>query len=169
MRKLKELWPWLLCLACWVFAVAALASCSAGKAVVVPETKTTVVHGRDTVWRTDSFRESRTTIIQQADSALMAQFGIRLGKMERAWLVRQAAEREGRGSVTFVSRRDSVVHDSIPVPYPKEVYKDRKLSRWQGFVMCMGYGMVALLAVFMAAGVVCVIIKLKSQFSKLKP
>lgn len=146
-----------------------LISCSTGKTTVVPEVRQTVVHQHDTVTIKDSVVKSRTTIIQQADSALMAQFGIRLGKMERAWLVRQAAEREGRGSVTFVSRRDSVVHDSIPVPCAKTEYKEKPLTRWQGFVMCMGYGMVALLAVFMAAGVVCVIIKLKSQFSKLKP
>lgn len=168
MRKVKDILPWLPCLSLWILSMVVLASCSSGKLVIVPEVRQRVVHELDTVWKTDSVRESRTTIIQQADSAMMAEFGIRLAGMEHAWLVRQTSDKATASNAIFVSRKDSVVHDSIAVPYPKEVYKDKRLSRWQGFVMCMGYGMVALLALFMAAGVVCVIIKLKSEISKLK-
>lgn len=146
-----------------------LISCSTGKTVVVPEVRQTVVHQHDTVTIKDSVRESSTTIIEQVDSALMAQFGIRLAGMERAWLVRQTDSKATVSNATFVVRKDSVVHDSIPVPYPKEVYKDRKLSRWQALVMSLGYGMVALLGIFIIMAIACVIIKLKAQFSKLKP
>lgn len=161
MKRLEVLWPWLLCLALWLLAIVAFASCTAGKAVVVPEVRQTVVHERDTVWRTDSVVRSSTTIIQQADSALMAEFGIRLKSMEKAWLVRQSTDKESSGSVTFISRRDSVVHDSIPVPYPKTEYKEKPLTRWQGFVMCAGYGMVAVLGIVIVLAMASVIMKLK--------
>lgn len=146
-----------------------LISCSTGRTTVVPEVRQTVVHQHDTVTIRDSVVKSSTTIIQQADSSMMAEFGIRLAGMERAWLVRQANDKATVSNVTFVARKDSVVHDSIPVPYPKEVYKDRKLSRWQAVVMSLGYGMVAVIAAFIILAIACVIIKFKSQFSKLKP
>lgn len=148
MRKLKELWPWLLCLAFWLLAIVAFVSCTTGKAVVVPEVRQTVVHERDTVTIKDSVRESSTTIIQQADSALMAEFGIRLDNMEHAWLVRQTDSKATVSNATFVVRKDSVVHDSIPVPYPKEVYKDRKLSRWQSIKMALGDALIMLIIAY---------------------
>lgn len=125
-----------------------LISCSTGKTVAVPEVRQTVVHQRDTVTVKDSVRESSTTIIQQADSALMAQFGIRLDNMERAWLVRQTDNKATVSNATFVARKDSVVHDSIPVPYPKEVYKDRKLSRWQSIKMALGDALIMLIIAY---------------------
>lgn len=119
---------------------ALLGSCRARGAVVVPEVRQTVVHQRDTVTVKDSVRESSTTIIQQADSALMAQFGIRLESMERAWLVRQTDSKATVSNANTVVRKDSVVHDSIPVPYPIEVYKDKEPGAWQQIMTQLGYG-----------------------------
>lgn len=147
----------------------ALTSCSTGKTTVVPEVRQTVVNVHDTVTIKDSVRESTTTIIQQADSAMMAEFGIRLDNVERAWLVRQNSEKTAVSNTASVVIKDSVVHDSIPVPYPETVYKDRELSSWQTGMMGMGYVMVVLLGIFTVMAVPCVIIKLKSQTSKLKP
>lgn len=147
----------------------ALTSCSTGKTTVVPEVRQTVVNVHDTVTIKDSVRESSTTIIQQADSVMMAEFGIRLGNVERAWLVRQSSEKAAVSNTASVVIKDSIVHDSIPVPYPETVYKDRELSSWQTGMMGMGYVMVVLLGIFTVMAVPCVIIKLKSQTSKLKP
>lgn len=120
--------------------IACLTSCSSGKTVILPEVRQTVVHQRDTVWQSDSIKESSTTIIQQADSALLAEFGIRLNNMEKAWLVKQSTAKESSGNVTFINHKDSIVHDSIPVPYPQTVYKDKELSTWQKIMMQLGYG-----------------------------
>lgn len=117
-----------------------LTGCSSGKTVILPEVRQTVVHERDTVWRSDSIKESCTTIIQEADSALLAEFGIRLNNMEHAWLVRQSTARESKGNITFINHKDSIVHDSIPVPYPQTVYKDKEISVWQKIMMQLGYG-----------------------------
>lgn len=122
------------------FLIVLLTACSSGRTVIVPEVRQTVVHQRDTVFHTDSVRESRTTIIQEADSALLAEFGIRLNNMEQAWLVKQSSTKESKGNITFINHKDSIVHDSIPVPYPQTVYKDKELSIWQKIMMQLGYG-----------------------------
>lgn len=112
----------------------------ATKSVVVPEIHERVIHQRDTVYHTDSVVSKNTTIIQQADSAMMAAFGIRLNKMEKAWLVKQSQTTNSNSTATFISHKDSIFHDSIPVPYPKIEYKDKELNAWQRIMMQLGYG-----------------------------
>lgn len=131
------------CLAAMLAAV--ITACSCGKAAV-GGARQTVVHDRDTVVLRDSIVERTTTVVQQADSALMAAFGIRLAGMERAWLVRQADSKATVSNATFVVRRDSVVRDSVPVPYPLTVYKDKEPSAWQKTMMQLGYGCFGIIA-----------------------
>lgn len=93
-------------------------SCAA-KRVVVPEIHERIIHQRDTVYRTDSVVSNNTTIIQQADSAMMASYGIRISKTEKAWLVKQNQDTHSNSAVRFIMRKDSIVHDTIPQYVPK--------------------------------------------------
>lgn len=94
-------------------------SCAA-KRVVVPEIHERIIHQRDTVYRTDSVVSNNTTIIQQADSAMMASYGIRISKIEKAWLVKQNQDTHSNSAVRFIMRKDSIVHDTIPTVRSKE-------------------------------------------------
>jgi hypothetical protein len=97
-------------------------------------------------WHTDSTNQSDTlihekeTVVMQADSATMAQFGIQLKENERAWMIRtKELERQLQRMERLIAERDTV-HDSIPKPYPVEVVKEvpAKLTAWQQFRMSMG-------------------------------
>lgn len=142
MKKARKYYTRLLCLLLWLLVIGLCVSCSSGKAVIVPEVRQVVVHERDTVMFRDSVKMSSTTIVQQADSALLAEFGIRLDNMEKAWLVRQSTNKESTSHSASTSRKDSIVHDSIPVPYPQVVYKDKELTRWQTLKMELGFTLI---------------------------
>lgn len=94
-----------------------LASC-ATRAVVVPQGASKEVRHRDTVVVRDSVRLSTTTIVREADSATMASFGVSMARAERAWLVRERSDRTATVHTAAVSRRDSIVHDTVAVAYP---------------------------------------------------
>lgn len=119
-----------------ILAVLLLTACTTTRTVTVPQVHTVTVHQRDTVYRTDSVKEIHNTIVREADSAMMAQYGIRLGKLEKAYLINQVSDRQKTSSKDRIFYRDSVVHDSVPVPYPKLEYKEKKLNTLQkGFIL----------------------------------
>lgn len=121
-----------------ILAVLLLTACTTTRTVTVPQVHTVTIHQRDTVYRTDSVKEIHNTIVREADSAMMAQYGIRLGKLEKAYLINQTNDRQQTSSKDRILYRDSVVHDSIPVPYPKVEYKEKKLNALQKAFMLMG-------------------------------
>lgn len=106
--------------------IALLFSSCASKKVLVPEVHERIVHQRDTVYRVDSVLTSTTTIIRQADSTMMADYGIRIGKQEKAWLVKMSQTANSKSAVRFIMRKDSIVHDSIPQYVPKNVYVEKE-------------------------------------------
>lgn len=112
-------------------------SCAA-KRVVVPEIHERIIHQRDTVYRTDSVVSNNTTIIQQADSAMMAAYGIHIGKQEKAWLVKQNQDTHSNSAVRFIMRKDSIVHDSIPQYVPKNVYVEKKEPWYEKVLVFLG-------------------------------
>lgn len=121
-----------------ILAILLLTACTTTRTVTVPEVHTVTVHQRDTVFKTDVIKENHNTIVREADSAMMAQYGIRIGKLEKAYLIKQTSDRQQTSSKDRIFYRDSVVHDSIPVPYPKVEYKEKKLSALQKGFMLMG-------------------------------
>lgn len=121
-----------------ILAVLLLAACTTTRTVTVPEVHTVTIHQRDTVYRTDSVKEIHNTIVREADSAMMAQYGIRLGKLEKAYLINQVSNRQQTSSKDRIFYRDSVVSDSIPVPYAKVEYKEKKLSTLQKVFILLG-------------------------------
>lgn len=121
-----------------ILAILLLTACTTTRTVTVPEVHTVTVHQRDTVFKTDVIKENHNTIVREADSAMMAQYGIRIGKLEKAYLINQTNDRQQTSNKDRILYRDSFVHDSIPAPYPKVEYKEKKLSALQKGFMLMG-------------------------------
>lgn len=118
--------------------IALLFSSCASKKVLVPEVHERIVHQRDTIYRVDSVLTSTTTIIRQADSTMMADYGIRIGKQEKAWLVKQSQTANSNSTVRFIMRKDSIVHDSIPQYVPKNVYVEKEEPWYEKVLVFLG-------------------------------
>lgn len=116
-------------------------------------------------WHTDSFiltdsviREKETRIIQ-ADSALMAKYGIRLYNNEKAWLVlSQSLERKIKELTKQIQDKDTI-HDSIPFPVEVPVEVPAKLSRWQKIQMDAGKVTFIAIAAIAATALVSLILR----------
>lgn len=133
---------------------AGLAGCKETEYVPVVETHDVHHWHTDSVKEKDSTYHEKTTIIQQLDSAEMAQYGITLKNAERAWLVKTAElERQIQQLMQLSQTKDSV-HDSIP--YPVEVIKEvpREPSGIERGLM-----MVGILAIMVI--IICVVWKLR--------
>ena len=118
--------------------IALLFSSCASKKVLVPEVHERIVHQRDTIYRVDSVLTSTTTIIRQADSTMMADYGIRIGNQDKAWLVKQDQDTRSASTVRFIMRIDSIVHDSIPKYVPKNVYVEKEEPWYEKVLVFLG-------------------------------
>ena len=128
-----------------LFLVFGLVGC---KTVYVPveSVHEYVHHQTDTVHKTDTVTNTKETVIREAseaDSALLAQYGIRLKANERMLLFLQK-ELEHEKSREIEHHTDTVIKvDSIQVPYPVE----KKVPLWEkvkigsvGFVSALVLG-----------------------------
>lgn len=113
--------------------------CSCQTEYVPIETVNTVYQNRtDTVREKDSVHIETNTVIREADSAMVAQLGLKLKANERAILIlrdqlqRIINEKEQHTTDTVIER------DTTQVPYPVPA----QLSKWQTF--CCDYGKVML-------------------------
>lgn len=128
------------------FAVMALAlvvcslftSCRTTEFVNLPEVHTEHHWHTDSVSHTDSIIDRSTVIVREADSVTMAQYGIALSGMQRAWLVessqlRREIERFRESKTDTVTVRDSI-------PYPVEVVKEvpTPMTWWKKTLCCLG-------------------------------
>jgi hypothetical protein len=115
-----------------------LFGCATKAPTVTTETHTVHHWHTDTVRQTDSIIDRQTTLIREVDSATMAQYGIQLKSMQRAWLV-ESDRLQRELSRLRESKADTVViRDSIP--YPVEVVKEKvkPLAWWQTALMVIG-------------------------------
>lgn len=114
-----------------IIMVALLGSCTTTKFVPVPEVHEYWHHSTDTIHKTDSIIDRQTMTIREVDSATMAQYGIQLKDMQRAWLIENnRLQREL--SELRQSHTDTILKtDSIPVPYPVEKEVPAPLTWWQ--------------------------------------
>lgn len=90
------------------------------KYVPVTEYHEKVVHQHDTTIQRDTLIDHQTTIIREVDSAMLAQYGIRLANAERAYLIE--SNRMMREVQQLLQKKIDtlIVHDSIPVVIPVE-------------------------------------------------
>ena len=106
-------------------------SCTTTKYVTVPEVHEMWHHQTDTIHQTDSIIDRQTMVIREVDSAAMAEYGVRISAMQRAWLVESNRLRTELKALRETKADTVRVHDSIPVPVPVEVEVPADLTWWQ--------------------------------------
>lgn len=115
---------------------------------VVPEYHYESHQRTDTVWRNDSVYVQTNTIIREADSALVAELGMRLRDGERAILIlRQELQRA-------MSRERKAEHDTVTVRDSVYVPVEKQLNRWESLKMEAGGYLIALLVMLVVGFVV---------------
>jgi hypothetical protein len=115
-----------------------LSGCRSIKYVPVVEHHTETITEHDSIIQHDSIIDIQQTIIREVDSTTMAQYGIELKNMEKAWLI-QTDRLQKQVNELLQSKIDSVViHDSIPTPYPVIQEVSKPLSWWQRTRMTLG-------------------------------
>lgn len=116
----------------------AMGSCTTTKYVTVPEVHEHWHHSTDTIRQTDSIIDRQTTTIREVDSATMAQYGIRMKDMQRAWLIE--TNRLQRELSELRQSHADTIHERDSIPYPVEVEKEvpAQLSWWQRLRLWIG-------------------------------
>lgn len=124
------------------------------KYVTVPEVHEFWHHTTDTIHKTDSIIDRQTTTIREVDSATMAQYGIQMKNMQRAWLVE--TNRLQRELSELRHTHADTIHERDSIPYPVEVEKlvERELSWWQQTRMHLGEALLALAGIAVVVFVV---------------
>ena len=111
-----------------IIALFVLASCKT-KYVPVIETHPETIHHYDSVKQIDSVFNEKTTLIREVDSATMAQYGIQIKSMEKAWLI-QSDKLQKEISRLESQKVDSFVRiDSVPKIVIKEVEKKQTIKQ----------------------------------------
>lgn len=118
--------------------VALLFSSCATKRMIVPEVHERIILQHDTIYHRDSVVSNNTTIIQQADSAMMARYGVRISRMDKAWLVQKNMDTHSASTARFIMKKDSIVHDSIPRYVPKTEYVEKESPWWEKMLIFLG-------------------------------
>jgi len=108
------------------------------RVVTVPEVHELHHWHSDTIRHTDSVVNNQTTVIREVDSATMAQYGIRLDKAQRAWLIQNDRLQREIERLQSISNTSDTVRDSIPVPYPVEKLVPRERSKVEWGLIVMG-------------------------------
>lgn len=116
----------------------AIGSCTTTKYITVPEVHEHWHHSTDTIHKTDSIIDRQTTTIREVDSATMAQYGIQMKDMQRAWLIE--TNRLQRELSDLRQSHTDTIHERDSIPYPVEVVKEvqAQLSWWQRFLIFVG-------------------------------
>jgi hypothetical protein len=112
--------------------------CTTTKYVTVPEVHEHWHHSTDTIHKTDSIIDRKTTTIREVDSATMAQYGIQMKDMQRAWLIEN--NRLQRELSELRQSHTDTIHECDSIPYPVEVVKavEKPLAWWQTALMVIG-------------------------------
>lgn len=123
-----------------ILGVMLVAGCGGARGIVheVPVHDTTYVNHIDSVMTVDSIVVERETIVREADSALLAEYGLKLKEGERTILVlRKELERQKN---IATSKTTDTVYKTVekPVPVMKYVEVERELTWWQKFLMWVG-------------------------------
>lgn len=127
-----------------------LCSCTTTRVVTVPEVHEVHHHHTDSVFKRDSVIDHKTTTIRELDSAAMAQYGIKLERAERAWLIQ--TDRLQRELSELKEAKSDTVIQRDSVPYPVEVIKEvpRQKSWFEHTMFSVGIFALMALALFLA-------------------
>jgi hypothetical protein len=142
-----------------IIAVAAilgwlLMGCTTTKYVTVPEVHEHWHHSTDTIHQTDSIIDHQTTTIREVDSATMAQYGIQMKNMQRAWLIE--TNRLQRELSELRQTRADTIHERDSIPYPVEVVREVPRKR-----STMEWGLLTIGAIALIGGIVWISVRIK--------
>lgn len=141
---------WGFCLFIALLVVGWLTSCTTTRVVTVPEVHEVHHHHTDSVFKRDSVIDHKTTTIRELDSAAMAQYGIKLERAERAWLIQ--TDRIQRELSELKEAKSDTVIQRDSVPYPVEVIKEvpRQSNWFERIMFCTGIISILCLILFVA-------------------
>ena len=80
----------------------------------------------------------------------MAQYGIRLDKAQRAWLIQNDRLQREIERLQSISNTSDTVRDSIPVPYPVEKLVPRERSKVECGLIAVGILSLMILILYVA-------------------
>lgn len=126
---------------------------------------TTYMYHTDSVKTVDSIIVERETIVKEADSALLAEYGLKLKEGERTIVVlRKELERQKN---IAASKTTDTVYKIVekPVPVTKYVTVEKELTKWQKFLMWVGR--IGLVGIVGGLGYIC--LRLLKRRLKRKP
>lgn len=135
--------------AMYIFVAAFMVACllllfgCSPRVITVPEYHYERHNTTDTITLHDSVLRENKTIIREADSAMLADLGIRLQQGERAILVLRKELERALSQQKEVKHDTVVQRDTIRVPYPIE----KQLSRWESLKLKAGGYLFAVLIV----------------------
>ncbi len=140
-----------------LFILLLVSGCKSVKYVPVVEHHTQIEHRHDSIVHHDTLVDHQQVVVREVDSATMAQYGIQLKNMQRAWLV-ENTRLQKQISQLLKSKADTVhIIDSIPTPYPVYIEVPAQLNWWQRFRMEVG----DIAMVLLLCGIAWLIIKMK--------
>jgi hypothetical protein len=130
-RRLTLIGWYLLTITVAVLLGCLLMGCTTTEYVTVPEVHEHWHHSTDTIHKTDSIIDHQTTTIREVDSATMAQYGIQMKDMQRAWVIE--TNRLQRELSELRQSHTDTIHERDSIPYPVEVTKEvaAQLTWWQ--------------------------------------
>lgn len=133
---------------------ALLGSCRTTEYVPVKEVHEHWHHSTDTIHQTDSIIDRQTTTIREVDSATMAQYGIQMKDMQRAWII-ETSRLQRELSELRQSHADTI-HERDSIPYPVEVVREvpAELTWWQQTRMGVGGIVIFGLIIFVAVKII---------------
>jgi hypothetical protein len=131
-----------------------LMGCTTTKYVTVPEVHEHWHHSTDTIHQTDSIIDHQTTTIREVDSATMAQYGIQMKNMQRAWLIE--TNRLQRELSELRQTRADTIHERDSIPYPVEVVREVPRKR-----STMEWGLLTIGAIALIGGIVWISVRIK--------
>lgn len=138
----------------WLFiallVVGWLTSCTTTRVVTVPEVHEQHHWHTDSIIKRDSVIREKQTTIRELDSTAMAQYGIKLERAERAWLIQ--TDRLQRELSELKEAKSDTVIQRDSVPYPVEVVKEvpRKSTWFERIMFCTGIVSILCLILFVA-------------------
>lgn len=137
-RRMTLLGWYLLAIAVAALLGCLLMGCTTTEYVTVPEVHEHWHHSTDTIHKTDSIIDRQTTTIREVDSATMAQYGIQMKDMQRAWLIE--TNRLQRELSELRQSHTDTIHERDSIPYQLEVVKavEKPLAWWQTALMVIG-------------------------------
>ena len=144
-----------------LIAALVLGACRSVKYVPVVEKHTEYASHTDSIIHKDTLEIREQTIIREVDSATMANYGIELKNMQRAWLIQTSRLQKQISDLQSAKRDTFYREDTIRVPVPVE----RKLSKAERTYITIGKWSVGAVAGLVLAAICFIFYRRRWKFS----